>query len=578
MKSQSENSVFSRMRPWWAALVASVILGAGLVSAGTPDNAFVLLQNSELEGFYLDPALAYDAGSNSILENIYETLVTFKGQNPQEFEPLLATGWTVSRDRRSYNFTLRQNVKFHTGNLMTCEDAEYSFRRALVTNTADGPVWFLAQSLLGTAANAKDDPAVTWLGITGAVACNASGQLVFKLPKPDPALIAKLAYSGFVVLEKQWAVENGDWSGSERDWKDWVGKNLEELYLNSHTNGTGPYTITQIKPQLAIFTRFNDYWGGKANLERIIWQQTDAEDARVLAIKKGDADQIYLRVVLLEQVRGVEGVKIVNNLPRVGVNYVALNQKISGTAYTGSGKLDGNGIPANFFSDIHVRRCFAHVYDTETYIKEALLGRGKMLTMAINEFFPGYDASIPYPKFDLEKAKQECKLAWKGELWKLGFNAKAVYGGGREPTAFQMIRANLAKINPKFRLEAQRIQVSEFNDPEKLAIVLNGWIPDYMDTDNMMFGSYYSKGYYASQTGFKDALIDSLIERARKLTDPQQRARLYAQVGRRAAELMPFLMIPQTIGYAILSSKVKGYEENYNPMRNGLVLWKALSK
>ncbi len=94
----------------------------------------------------------------------------------------------------------------------------------------------------------------------------------------------------------------------------------------------------------------------------------------------------------------------------------------------------------------------------------------------------------------------------------------------------------------------------------------------------MMFGSYYSKGYYASQTGFKDALIDSLIERARKLTDPQQRAKLYAQVGRRAAELMPFLMIPQTIGYTILSSKVKGYEENYNPMRPGLVLWKALSK
>jgi peptide/nickel transport system substrate-binding protein len=578
MKSRLSIEVFSSLRSWRVPLVASLLLGAGLVSAGTPDNAMIFLSGGEQNGYTLDPALAYDSGSGAVLENIYETLVTFKGKSLQGFEPLLATAWTTSSDKKTYTFTLRKNVKFHSGSTMACEDAEYSFERALVTNNAASAVWFLAESLLGTSANAKDDPTITWARIDSSVSCTASGQLVFKLPEAEQAFIAKLAYFGFVVYEKKWAVENGEWGGTEKDWKDWVGKNLEESYLNLNTNGTGAYTVTQIKPELTVFTRFNDYWGGAAKIERIVWQQNDAEDGRVLAIKKGDADSVGIRPVLLEQVKDAPGVNFIDNLPDIGVTAINMNQKISGTTYTGSGKLDGKGIPANFFSDVHVRRCFAHVYDVNTFIKEALLGRGKMLTMAMNESFLGYDASIPYPKFDLEKAKAECKLAWKGELWKKGFNAKAVYGGGREPTSYQIIRANLSKINPKFRLEAQRIQSSEFNDESKLPINFGGWIPDYLDTDNMMYGSYYSKGYQAAKIGFKDATIDNLIERARKVDDPKTQAKLYAQVGRRGAELMPFLMVPQSIGYAVLSSKVKGYKENFNPMRSGGVLWKEFSK
>ena len=61
--------------------------GLGLVRAGTPDSAYTLLGNGEQNGFTLDPAFAYDSGSGSVLENIYETLLTYKGKSLQEFEP-----------------------------------------------------------------------------------------------------------------------------------------------------------------------------------------------------------------------------------------------------------------------------------------------------------------------------------------------------------------------------------------------------------------------------------------------------------------------------------------------------------
>ncbi len=46
-------------------------------------------------------------------------------------EPQLAEGWDISADGHTYTFRLRAGVRFHNGRLMTAEDVDYSFRRAL---------------------------------------------------------------------------------------------------------------------------------------------------------------------------------------------------------------------------------------------------------------------------------------------------------------------------------------------------------------------------------------------------------------------------------------------------------------
>ncbi len=76
----------------------------------------------------LDPHKATAAGTKEVLFNIFEGLV-----KPDENGNLLnavASDYTVSEDGLVYTFTIRENVKFHNGNVVTAEDVKYSLERA----------------------------------------------------------------------------------------------------------------------------------------------------------------------------------------------------------------------------------------------------------------------------------------------------------------------------------------------------------------------------------------------------------------------------------------------------------------
>src|SRR5262249_12409544 len=44
--------------------------------------------------------------------------------------PSLAESWTLSPDQKTYDFKLRQGLKFHNGDPFTAEDVKFSFQRA----------------------------------------------------------------------------------------------------------------------------------------------------------------------------------------------------------------------------------------------------------------------------------------------------------------------------------------------------------------------------------------------------------------------------------------------------------------
>ncbi|ABF44856.1 extracellular solute-binding protein, family 5 [Deinococcus geothermalis DSM 11300] len=535
----------------------------------------------------LDPGTSYDTGSSQIVENLYETLVTYKGNSLRELEPLLATNWEVGNGGREYRFTLREGVKFHSGNPFKCADAEYTFRRNLVTNTSESGNWFLFESLLGTSSNANDDKSITWDKIVNAVKCDGE-TLVFTLPKADPAFLSKLAYPGQSIVDSEHAKKIGEWDGTEATWKAAVGKSLMDSPLSRDPSGTGAYRFVSKDANTFRAEAFDGYWGKKPAIKNVILQKVPELAARQQAFLRGDADLIEAgtRVNIEEQLKGKPGVAILDNLPDISAFGIAMNENIQAKDRLGSGKLDGQGIPANFFSDPDVRRGFVASFDVPTYIKQVQSGMGEPRNFLLPETFPGYNKDLAAPQFDLEAAKAAFQRAWGGQVWKNGFTVNATYRAGSvgAQTAMEILKKNIESLNPKFRVNIQPKQWSEIldnADKGRESLVTTGWAPDYADPDNFVYTFYSSQGFYHPRVGFTDSQIDTWINEARNTTDTQQRDQLYTQIAERAKDQAYYILMPSNPGILAYRDNIQGISEStFNPMvafRAG-TLWKNLSK
>ncbi|WP_018157808.1 ABC transporter substrate-binding protein [Demetria terragena] len=119
------------------ALVAITTMGTASCSAGAgnvPDGAGVGEgQRNVRIGLAAEPTSLDFTKNDGVaipqveLGNIYETLV--KQSQNGDLVPGLAKGWTVSKDRKTYVFTLWPGVKFSDGSAFTAADAVWSINQ-----------------------------------------------------------------------------------------------------------------------------------------------------------------------------------------------------------------------------------------------------------------------------------------------------------------------------------------------------------------------------------------------------------------------------------------------------------------
>jgi hypothetical protein len=135
--------------------------------------------------------------------------------------------------------------------------------------------------------------------------------------------------------------------------------------------------------------------------------------------------------------------------------------------FIGSGKLDGNGIPPDFFADVHIRKAFSYAFDWETFINDVYRGEAVQAVSLPLPGMPGYDPQAPHYTLDLAKAEEEFKLADldkdgipagddpEGDVWTTGFRLQMLYNQGNTTRQIvaEIMAANLAEINEKFVVE-----------------------------------------------------------------------------------------------------------------------------
>ena len=444
------------LRAVLAAALTVALGGRALAQGGAVKNpdTFVYAMTGEIDS--LDPHWQFDALSQEVSIHLYETLIYYRGAAVDEFEPMLATqvptveNGLLSRDGLTYAFPIRKGVRFHDGTIMTPEDVKYSLMRFLLTDRASGPSYVLLEPLLGVETTlgpgGKPDPEL--YGRADEAISIEGGAVVLRLAKPYPPLMSILA--GFCpIVPKRWVIANGGWDGTLKTWVMYQNppKN-NELY--DKANGTGPFKLERWDKSTGqvVLSRFDGYWRAPAKLKRLIFRSVDDANARKLMLQAGDADAIMIERQYLPQVETLPGVTVIDDLPLLEThNAFVFNYDISPTAnpFIGSGKLDGNGIPTDFFADVNIRRAMAMSFDYDAYIRDGYRGKGERARGPIPRGVFGYNPRQPLFPFSLDRAAAEFRKAQNGAVWDKGFRFTLTYMEGREDRALacQILKKNV---------------------------------------------------------------------------------------------------------------------------------------
>lgn len=517
----------------------------------------------------MDPAYQYDTASGEVLQCIYETLIYFDGEDMENFVPILATEWEISDDGLTYRFLIREGVTFHNGNELTPEDVEYTFERGMVMDYGMGPQWMFFEPLLGIFGSQVDDELIPLEWITDAV--EVDGQWVqFNLTSPYGPFLQVLCGAWGGIVDKEWAIENGDWDGTQASYEALNDPAPDQSPLHNITNGTGPFMLdTWEKGIQTILTRNDDYWQGPAALETIVIKVMDEWADRRLALEQGDADWVYVPRQYISQLEGVEGLTVLQDLAELSLNAFFFQFEINpDSQFIGSGELDGNGIPVDFFSDVNVRKGFNHAFNIDVFIEDVMLGEGQQVGSPIIEGLAYFDEDAEMYAYDLEKAAEYLQLAWDGEVWENGFAFILGYNAGNDTrkVACEILAESLGEINPKFVVGVQAVQWPVFLDGifnGNFPIYLIGWGADYPDPHNFVFPFFHSEGDFTAMQCYSNADVDALIEAA--ISAPaDEREALYRLIDAMWIEEVPAILMAQPLGRRYFRDWVQGFY--FNPI------------
>ena len=577
----------------------------------------------------LDPAWTYETFGAAVESNIYEGLIYFNREKVDEFVPALATDWTASADGLSYTFNIRKGVTFHEGGTLEPHDVAYSIRRALLQDRSAGPQWMTLYSYVNQyaitdlameIAGVDDFAAVDEANLTKTAERifeavqydDAAGTVTLNFVNPSPWFFQILAQPfGGGVVDQEWAVENGEWDGQAEGWVKWHDPAAEDTFLFDHANGTGPYKLDHWTPaEEIVIVAYEDYWrtepiweggpSGVASIQRVVWKEVDEWGTRLAMVQAGDADLVAVPRAYISQMdpmvqdiyTGGEytSPKTVNNpngalrlfkdLPSAAATHAGFTFKVDtegGNPFIGSGELDGNGIPADFFSDIDVRKGVSYCIDYETLIRDVLAGEGFQAKGPIIAGMMGYDENQATYTYDLAKAEEHFKKAWGGEVWDKGFYLQVAYNTGNDTRRLfaEILEQGLEAVNPKFNVVALNIPWPSFlaaRRAGKLPISVIGWLEDYHDPSNWVdpYLNCETGAFAHSQEMPEDfcAQVSDLIAKGLSSNDPAVREPYYKELQNLAYEFAPTIWAYQAVGRHYEQNWIQGYY--YNPIYPGL--------
>lgn len=316
--------------------------GSGDTGGETPTTVTVALTGTPTNLDFTTTAGA--AIPQALMSNVYEGLVELDQSG--EIQPLLASEWEVSEDRKTYTFTLQEGATFSNGSPFTAENVKFSFERV--------------QNEWVTTLKSK-------LDIIESIDVVSDTEVAIHLSEPSNIFLFDLATPVGAIFTPD-GVDD----------------------LANAAVGTGPYEVASWTPNESIVldTR-DDYWGDAPGVEQVTLKYFADATATTNALQTGDVDAIA-NLQAPELLSAFES----------NDDFTVLEGTSSGEV---SLSLNNQAAP---FDDVRVRQAVHYALDKQAIIDTAWNGYGTPIATYAVPTDPYYeDLNDVYP-YDPEKAKE----------------------------------------------------------------------------------------------------------------------------------------------------------------------------
>ena len=444
----------------------------------------------------MDPHSQNEGLTNSVNSQVYEYLMI--RDKKLKLGPGLATEWKQI-DALTWQFKLRQGVKFHDGTPFSADDVVFSMERAKAPTSQ-------IRVYANQAGTARKIDANT---------------VEFKLPQVNPIFLDHV--NSVMIMSKSWSEKNN--CTTPLDYK-----NKEEKFTSLNANGTGPFRLVSRQPDVKTIWKKNDTWWGKheGNLTSVTYSSIKNDVTRLSALISGEVDFILDPPPQdLENLEKTPGVKVIKGIEN-RVVFIGMDQARDELLYSSvKGK--------NPFKDKRVRQAMYQSIDIDAIKTKLMRGQafptGGITPSPLGAFNdPAIEKRRPFDVAAANKLMAEAGYPQGFEVTLNCPNNRYI----NDEKICQALAAMWARINIKVRLDAQpRAVYFPRLDKLDVSLYMLGWggaITDAETTLSPVLRNRAASGIGDYNYGnYKNAKLDEAAAASSKEPDAKKREALIKQ-------------------------------------------------
>ncbi len=459
----------------------------------------------------LSPLAGSDAYTQAVHDYSLEYLLR-QNLDTYEWEPNLASAWEISKDKKHFDFTLRDGVTWHDGVPLTAEDVKYSF----------DVIW-------------TDD----WKSVQYRPFYEAIKEVKILAPNKVRFTVGDDYFQNFDI----------------------AAVNLKILPKHFYTNpankenfnrtfiGTGPYKLVSYDKGQRLTLEKNDKWWGnsvyptESVIPKIVLRFVSEENVSLELLKKGDLDFLALRpegyakktVGAIWEKRIVK-VQAENKTPK-GYSFIGFNME--------------NPI----FKDKNVRVALSQLFNRQMMNEKFEYSLSEPATGPIYVQSDYANHDVKAIAFDPQKALETLRAAGWSDSDSDGILDKVI-NGKKTALSFTIMEPapEMMKYLTVFKEDARKVGVDvnmkniEWNsfikllDERNFEAVRLAWSGGGVDWDpKQIWHSSSANGTGSNFIGYKNPKVDKMIDDARKNYNRAERIKILKEVHKIIAEDAPYI-------------------------------------